>query len=196
MRLRFLGHLLLVPVLAQGQMYRWVDDKGTVHYSDQAPVPGARDVQKRSISAAQGSSPQLPYALQQAVRDFPVTLYTAVQCKEGCAQAGELLNKRGVPYREVTVANEADVAKLKKLSGSDRLPVMTVGSEVQIGFESGAYNAALDRALYPSTSLLPPGVQTRQPVTQAVKKATPAAAEVERSPPAAPQETANTTATH
>jgi hypothetical protein len=32
MHLRFLAVLLLLPALAQAQMYRWTDDSGKVHY--------------------------------------------------------------------------------------------------------------------------------------------------------------------
>jgi glutaredoxin len=194
MRMRFLAPLLLLPVLAQAQMYRWVDDNGKVHYSDQAPLSGAKSVQKQSMSAGQSSSAPLPYALQQAVRNFPVTLYVSEACGETCVQARELLNKRGVPYSEVTVADEADLAQLKKLSGGNTVPVMTVGREVYNGFESGAYKAAIDNAGYPASSLLPPGVQARQPVTKPVQKAAPAAAEAEGRPATAPRETANTPA--
>jgi len=194
MRMRFLAPLLLLPVLAQAQMYRWVDDNGKVHYSDRAPLSGAKNVQKQSISVGQSSSASLPYALQQAVRNSPVTLYTSEDCRETCAQARELLNQRGVPYSEVTVADEADLAQLKKLSGDSVVPVMTVGREVYKGFESGAYKAALDSAGYPTSSLLPPGVQARQPITKPVQKAAPPAAEAGSSPATAPQETADTAA--
>jgi glutaredoxin len=192
MRMRFLAPLLLLPVLAQAQMYRWVDDNGKVHYSDRAPLSGAKNVQKQSISVGQGSSAPLPYALQQAVGNFPVTLYTSEICKETCVQARDLLNKRGVPYSEVDVADEAGLTQLKKLSGGDVVPVMTVGHEVYKGFESGAYKAALDTAGYPTSSLLPPGVQAARPVTKPVQKAAPAAAGDEGRPATAPQETANT----
>jgi len=190
MRMRFLAALLLLPLLAQAQMYRWVDDDGKVHYSDRAPSSGAKNVQKQSLAAAQGSSTPLPYALQQAVRNFPVTLYVSKACADACTQARELLNKRGVPYSEVTVADAGDLAQLKKLSGGNMVPVMTVGREVHTGFDSGAYIAALDSAAYPASSLLPPGVQARQPVTKPVQKPTAAGG----APATAPQETATTAA--
>jgi len=194
--MRFFAPLLLLPLLAQAQMYRWVDDSGKVHYSDRAPLSGAKNVKKQSMSAGQGSTPPLPYALQQPARNFPVTLYTSEACGETCVQARELLNKRGVPYSETTVADEAGLAQLKKLSGGNVVPVMTVGREIYKGFESEAYKAALDNAGYPSSSMLPPGVQARQPVAAAVPKAAPApaAAEAEGKPATAPPETANTAA--
>jgi len=34
--------LLLFPVVAHAQVYRWVDSKGTVHYSDGTPPRGVR----------------------------------------------------------------------------------------------------------------------------------------------------------
>ena len=41
-----LGALLLAPpaAWAAGEMYRWVDAEGQVHYSDQPPPAGARDI--------------------------------------------------------------------------------------------------------------------------------------------------------
>lgn len=190
MRMLLLVPLLLLPALAQAQMYRWVDSNGKVHYSDQAPSSGAKNVQKQSLSAGQGSTAGLPYALQQAVKNFPVTLYTSEVCKDTCVEARELLNKRGVPYSEASVADEVDIAQLKQLSGGAMVPVMTVGREVYKGFESGIYKSALDTAGYPASSLLPPGVQARTPVAKPVRRAAPAPVEPETA--AAPQEAADT----
>lgn len=193
MRMRFLFLVLLLPLLAQAQLYRWTDASGKVHYSDRAPSSGAKDLQKQSLSAAQGSSAQLPYALQQAVKTFPVALYVSDACKETCAQARQLLDKRGVPYSETTVTDEADLAQLRKISGDTVVPVVTVGREIHKGFESGIYNSALDNAGYPASSLLPPGVQARKPVAKPVKKAAPAAG-AEGGAAATPQETADSPA--
>lgn len=168
MHLRFLALLLLLPAFAQAQMYRWIDDSGKVHYSDQAPPSSARSVEKKSVQGKPSASPSLPYALQQAVKDFPVTLYTSESC-DPCVQARELLNKRGIPYRDVNISN-AD--ELERLTGATGVPVMTVGRDIHNkGFESGAYQAALDNAGYPSVSQLPAGVQAREPVKPAPKQA-------------------------
>ncbi len=40
MRTAFLAVLLLSASFATAQMYRWVDERGTVHYSNEAPPPG------------------------------------------------------------------------------------------------------------------------------------------------------------
>ena len=190
MRMRFLAPLLLLPVLAQAQMYRWIDDNGKVHYSDRIPMSGAKNLQRQAMPAEQSSSATLPYELQQAVKNFPVTLYTSESCRDACTQARELLNKRGVPYSEVAVRDEADVAQLKKRSGGNAVPVMTVGPELYKGFESGYYKDALDIAGYPANSLLPPGVQAGRPVVKPAAKTAPAAGAASGKAAPSDQETA------
>lgn len=184
MYLKYLGVLLLLPALSQAQMYRWVDDNGKVHYSDQAPATNAKSVQKQAAASGQSASPQLPYALQMAVKNFPVTLYTADGCK-ACGPARELLNKRGIPYKDVAVVTQQDVAKLKSVAGVEEVPVMTVGREVLTSFDSSAYQISLDAAGYPSTSQLPPGAQGRQ-IVKPAEKAAPAAAANPGDPAAQP----------
>jgi len=161
MRTHILIFLLLLPALAQAQVYRWVDETGKVQYSDKPPPPNAKNVQKKSMSSGTGSAP-LPYAVQEAVKNFPVTLYTSGDCKEYCVQARQLLDKRGVPYKEILVSDARGIEELKRLSSGNTVPVMSVGREVHKGFESSSYNAALDIAGYPRTSLLPPGRQAQQ----------------------------------
>ncbi|MBE0613895.1 MAG: glutaredoxin family protein [Burkholderiales bacterium] len=193
MYVRFLALLLLLPLLANAQqMYRWVDDDGNMHYSDRVPASAARKLEKLSISNAAGSAP-LPYALQQAVKNFPVALYTSESCKDTCVQAREFLNNRGVPYSEHAVADEEDIAAIKRLTGGTVVPVMTVGHEVYKGFESGIYKTALDTAGYPASSLLPRGVEARKLVVKPAKKPAPAAG-TEGSPATAATETSNTSA--
>jgi glutaredoxin len=186
MYLRFLGALLLLPALGQAQMYRWLDDSGKVHYSDQAPSSGAKNVQEKSVPASRSASPQLPYALQQAIENFPVTLYTAASCN-ACIPARELLNKRGIPYKDIGITSAQDLKKLKNLAGVDEVPVMTIGREILTGFESAAYQAAFDNAGYPRTSLLPAGVQARQSVKPAEKSTRSATAD-EGNPVAGPEQ--------
>ena len=186
---RLLLALLLLPALVQAQLYRWIDDSGKVHYSDQAPVSGAKNVQKKSAARSQEAPPSLPYALRQAVKNYPVTLYTSVTCKP-CAEARELLHKRGIPYTDVDVS---DADTLEKLTGATGVPVLTVGRDTYTGFESGAYQTALDIAGYPSISLLPAGVEARQ-IPKPAQKPVPATPEGAAKPTADSGEASGTSA--
>ena len=54
--------------------------------------------------------------------------------------ACEVLNKRGVPFREVAVAAPQQFAELKRISGEITVPVMVVGAYVEKYATAGALN--------------------------------------------------------
>ena len=69
---------LMSAIPAQAaQLYRWVDDKGRVEWRDTPPPANAKKVEKRTIGGSVIETSTLPYSVQQAVRNFPVTLYTS-----------------------------------------------------------------------------------------------------------------------
>ena len=173
-RLLFLV-LLLACASASAQMYRWVDQNGKVHYTDTPPPPSAaKSVEQKKLGGSVIETSQLPFQLQEAVRNYPVTLYTSPSCKDGCPQARELLATRGVPFKEVSVADEQSNALLKKVSGANQVPTLSVGSLVQIGFESGALNSLLDTGGYPKTAINLPGVTKAQAPAPAAPAPAPA----------------------
>jgi hypothetical protein len=149
MSARALGGLLLALLVSAGvahaELFRWVDKDGNVHYSDQPPPPNARDVQQKPLAPKPGDPP-IPYQLQQATRNFPVTFYISA-CGDGCTQARQLLAKRGIPHTEYDATNPGFQEQLKKLTGGELIvPVLTVGRSVLRGFEAGQWNAALAAA--------------------------------------------------
>lgn len=150
--------------LAQS-LYRWTDDQGRTHLTDTPPPASARNIQKKAAAAAKTSTPPAPFALTQAQRNFPVVLYTSPGCKEGCSLARSLLNKRGIPFKEVQVWDEDTNAELKRVSGGSEVPVLVVGRSTQRGFEAGAYEGLLDTAGYPKTGL-PAGTQVAPPAPE------------------------------
>ncbi|MCZ7562606.1 MAG: glutaredoxin family protein [Burkholderiales bacterium] len=173
---------------AGAQTYRWVDQSGRIHYSDTPPPPqAARQVEKRSLQASVIETSPLPYGLQQAAKANPVTLYTYSGCKEACANARRLLDKRGVPYKEVSVDEAAKREELKRVSGDTNVPVLVVGKIVKQGYEESMYNTALDEAGYPKSSQLLPGQQARQDEKPAPKPAAAAAPPEQPKGPYAPR---------
>jgi len=97
----------------------------------------------------------LPYALQQAVKNFPVMLYSS-ECGNACTRARQFLAKRGVPYTAMDATQPAVQEELKKLTGGVlAVPVLKVGREALRGFEEGKWNTSLDVAGYPQTAVIP-----------------------------------------
>jgi len=154
--------------LAAAQLYQWKDAQGRTQYSDQPPPPSIRNVQQKSFKGnviEVGES----FSAKTAREKYPVTLY-ASDCGPLCDQARQLLTARGIPFssKDPQASPEAQ-AELKKLTGQSRVPVLVVGSDKVDGFESGQWQAALDRAGYPKSA--PPG---SKPVPPAAPAASPA----------------------
>ena len=161
--------LITLALPAAAQLYRWTDESGKKHFSDTPPPPGARNVKRMKPAAGSGDASDtanMPYALQQAMKSAPVTLYTTAGC-EACGEARKLLNARGIPFKEVSVASEAQLNELKAAVGTTSVPALLVGANVLKGFEEGQYNAALDSAGYPRSGILRPRDQTEPPPSSA-----------------------------
>jgi glutaredoxin len=174
-------HLLALAIaiaagpLSAAQLYRWVDEKGTVEWRDTPPPANAKQVEQRNVGSNTIQTSTMPYSVQQAVKNYPVTLWT-YDCGDACTQARNHLARRGVPYTERDARTEAET--LKKLTGSYGVPVLYVGTTKLAGYLDTAWDSALDNAGYPKTP--PPGVkiQVQQPAkaaSEAAAKGAPAA---------------------
>jgi glutaredoxin len=169
------GTLLLAVCLAAASApraapprYQWDDAQGRTVYSDQPPPPSIRNAQQKSFKGnliEVGES----YAVKTAREKSPVTLYASA-CGAPCDQARQLLSERGVPFsNKDPQASPESQAELQKLTGRLSVPVLVVGSDKIDGFETGQWQAMLDRAGYPKSA--PPG---RKPVPAAAPAPAPA----------------------
>lgn len=148
----FIALLTAVGIAVGAGMYKWVDENGRVQYSNTPPPPNAKSVEQRNISTSTIQTSALPYSVQLAVKNFPVTLW-ANNCGEGCDKARAHLNRRGVPHTE---KDPADLDALKKVSGGDTgIPLLFVGSTKLRGYLESEWDDALDIAGYPKTALGP-----------------------------------------
>lgn len=140
--------------LAAAQLYQWKDAQGRMVYSDQPPPPGVRNAQQKAFkgSVIEGGE---SYATRSAREKNPVTLYASA-CGAPCDQARQLLTARGIPFSNKDPQSSPDAqAELQKLTGKLSVPVLVVGADRIDGFETGQWQALLDRAGYPKSA--PPG---------------------------------------
>jgi glutaredoxin len=145
--------LCILPALAgaQQQMFRYIDTDGRVVYTDTAPPADARSVQQKKLGGNFIETSEPPYALQFAQQRNPVTLFSGT-CGTLCDQAHALLNRRGVPYREIDPSQPVELQKMKEVTGDLQVPVLMVGSSIMIkGFDEEKWRVALDQAGYPKT---------------------------------------------
>jgi Domain of unknown function (DUF4124) len=151
-----LAMLCVAAPLAAAQLYRWVDDRGNVEWRDTPPPATAKNVEQRNVSSNTIQTSTLPYSTQQAVKNFPVTLWV-FDCGEPCTKARGHLARRGVPYSERNAQREMD--ELKKLIGGTEVPLLIIGSRQLKGYLESDWDSALDTAGYPRTAS--PGVKSQ-----------------------------------
>lgn len=165
---------ILSLTVQAADMYRWVDSKGVVHYSDM-PSPDAEKLDSRKFSDQVTPGEDLPYGTSIAREKFPVTLYVGAGCGDTCEKARSLLNKRGIPYAEKTLSTKDDVDAFKKITGSDIVPTLAVGKSYLKGLQSEQWQGELDIAGYPK--IAPYRAPSSEPVKHATEKPAEPAAE-------------------
>jgi glutaredoxin len=162
MRSTVLIALLFCAASAQAQ-YKYVDQAGITTYSDRPPATG--DAKRLNLNnQAVGATDGLPFALKTAAEKYPVTTYSSPDCAP-CDDLRKHLAQRGVPFTDKLIRNPADAKVFKDLGfAQSDFPVLTVGSQKQVGYERGALDRLLDAAGYPRKSLLP-NTYTQAPAT-------------------------------
>jgi glutaredoxin len=155
----FRGLLILLlftsPLLHASEVYRWLDERGSTHYSDQPPPPSAKQTSKVKGKGNVVDVDKESFDTTQARDKSPVVLYSTA-CGPVCDQARNHLTQRGIPFTTKDPSNEPEIAvELKKLIGSVEVPVIQVGKAHQKGFEASSWDSLLDSAGYPKTALIP-----------------------------------------
>ncbi len=143
--------LFLLPGTAlAGTLYKWVDEKGEVHYSDTPPTK-AKNLQEKDLRPSVIQTTGQPYATRQAVRNFPVTLYVS-DCGEPCEQAKKHLTRRAIPFTTRNADDPTVQEEMRKRFGGLQVPILLVGESSTKGYEPATWDAALDAAGYPGTT--------------------------------------------
>jgi glutaredoxin len=140
------------------EMYRWIDEKGVVNYTSFPPPPNINRTEQRKLGDNTIQTSEAPYSLQQAIKNFPVTLYIT-DCGETCTNAKAHLNKRGIPYTEKNPQKPEEAENFKKLTGGGmQVPLLVVGRLNTIkGYLASEWDATLDQAGYPTSPI--PGLK-------------------------------------
>jgi hypothetical protein len=107
------------------QLYRWVDDNGNVEWRDTPPPATAKHVEQRRVSGNTIETSSPSFALQQAMKSHPVTLWT-FDCGEPCSKAAAHLVRRSIPH--VARNSQKEPEALQKATCGLEVPVLLVGS--------------------------------------------------------------------
>lgn len=144
--------LLLAGSVQAAGWYRWVDKSGKVHYSDSLPADALEVRAAKAGEAPQPDNADLPYETRRAQQNFPVTLYVIEKCGDICRQASEFLNKRGIPFSEITLKTQEEFDAFSKMSGSGGVPTLAIGKVWLKNFQPEHWHSELDIAGYPKSA--------------------------------------------
>jgi glutaredoxin 3 len=73
-----------------------------------------------------------------------VKIYTLPTCPH-CKTAKEYLSQKGITYQEFDVGKDKEAAQeMVKISGARSVPVLAIGNEVIVGFDSNRIDTALN----------------------------------------------------
>ncbi len=152
--------LLLGGIGTAQAQFRWTDANGQVHYTDQPPPPGARDVRTlgRVGVGSAADDAGFPTEVRRAMQNFPLVLYTTDNCSP-CATARNYLRRKALPFSERIVKSAADFEAFKAITPENSFPVLSVGRQVIKGYQEQEWDAAIAAAGYPATGRLPQGYQ-------------------------------------
>ena len=163
-----MGLLLAASWAAAQPVYRSIDARGNVSFSDQPPpAPGGAATKvstpvakalgpasSTSPAGAGGAAESLSYELRRIADRYPVTLYTGTDCAP-CIAGRSLLVTRGIPFSERTVMTREDSETLLTLTGQKSLPLLHIGTQLLKGFSDTEWSRYLDAAGYPTGTMLP-----------------------------------------
>ena len=162
--------LLATASAGAAQLYRWVDNKGNVEWRDTPPPATAKNVEQRKMGSNVISTGEVPFALQQAMKNHPVTFWAVPDCGTACATARAHLDRRGTPYTEKNA--QAELEAFKKLTGGSEVPFLQVGAMRTKGYLESDYDSTLDAAGYPRTATIikpKPAPAAPKPATDGAK---------------------------
>lgn len=142
-RLLLIVLLLVGTPLAAGEMYRWVDDDGTVHFSDRRPTTGAEPLELEALNVvtpvrSAGAGEGAVDAATPAAAGGPITMYSTSWCGY-CRQAREYFTAEGIPFREHDIEQSSRARRAYDRLGAGGVPLIKVGERRMNGFSVGRF---------------------------------------------------------
>ncbi|MDA8142000.1 MAG: DUF4124 domain-containing protein [Desulfobacteraceae bacterium] len=153
--------LLIFGSVAWADIYKWTDEKGVIHFSDQPPAQnqGTQEVESQpsappstyqpppkkepaeTNASAKEAPPPTPKATPRA--NPTVELYVTSWCKY-CKMARNYLKTRSIPFNEYDIEKDAQAAaRRRQLDPRSGVPLAVINGRTIIGFSEQSYDWAL-----------------------------------------------------
>ena len=164
----FIISWIILPSQGLAEMYKWVDEKGVIHFQDYRPS-NLRPSTKLEIltkeqlefnnyvKSPKESAYKSPYSSSaidgekkgskkpEYDRNQKVELYSTTWCGY-CNKARAFFNSRGIEFKEYDVEKDKNAARRhRKLNRRGGVPVVVINGKKIIGFSKASYENALKK---------------------------------------------------
>ena len=132
--------VLLPGVSPGGDIHRWVDKDGQVHYGDKPPATEAAEtVEKVTVKPNVYASTTVEPLAEDFEAPADVVLYSATWCGY-CRQAREYFRANGIAFKEFDVERSRKGRRDFMRLGAAGVPVILVGRQRLNGFNRAAFD--------------------------------------------------------
>lgn len=133
----FLLALSTFSIQINAEVYKWVDEKGRTHYSNEKP----KDKKAETVKATINSYKSVSYGKYKPGTKNPdnnVIMYATSWCGY-CKQARNYFNANGIPYTEYDIEKDVDAKAAYDQLGAKGVPVILVGENRMNGFSEAGF---------------------------------------------------------
>ncbi|MBQ0712932.1 MAG: DUF4124 domain-containing protein [Porticoccus sp.] len=141
----------LLMSIAHGEIYKWIDESGKTHFSDEKPDKGPSEqveVQVNSIDTVSISASDFLEGRESrldAKMRRQVVMYSAVWCGY-CKKARRYFQQQGIPFKEFDIETSRKGKRdYAKLNGTG-VPIIFVSQKRMQGFRAERFQAIYDQA--------------------------------------------------
>ena len=139
-RIALLLMLTLVCLPSFGEIYKWVDESGKVHYGDSLPPTAQRQDIKADINTFEKQSYNFQPSPAAAPPQAKVVMYATSWCGY-CRKARTYFKSQGIDYTEYDIEKNADAKRRYDNLGGNGVPLILVGSEKMAGFSQQRFDS-------------------------------------------------------
>jgi glutaredoxin len=137
--------LLLLVTTAGGQVYKWTDENGKVHFGDRPPVEAATEqveINENTVAGPGTVQPLNPEEKDQVKKatNKRVIIYVTKRCGY-CKQAVAYFRKKGIRFTEYDVESSSKGKRDYKKLGGGGVPIIKVGDRIMRGFSEAGFSA-------------------------------------------------------
>ncbi len=123
------------------------DAEGRKYFADRCPADTQQLGEKKILTSGQVGGVNL----QQLRSEHPIVIYSVPNC-DACDLTRNYLSKRGLPFSEKDVSENADnQQELKERSGALTVPAVAIGKQLVSGYNRSALKSQLDAVGYPDS---------------------------------------------